>query len=110
MKKNVVKLSESQLRNIIRESISEFRNMDDYLDMRYGDDIRKIYGQQFKEVLSHLEMAMNIMNNIDETEYGNYSDDVGEKLAEMYDKIETCAIDVKSFINGEFVTSLFPRG
>ena len=68
-----------------------------------------LYKKEFEQILSHLNAAMDILNNVDENDYESLMNAAGEKKNKMYDALETTAHDVKSFINGDFITQHLPK-
>lgn len=119
MKKNTIKLNEPKLKKIVAESVRKVLreyNEDLYdsiaADARYGDGVYPepdIYNKQFLEIKSHLEAAEQLLIAIDETDYESISDMAGEKLVEMYNKLEEVVGDLDTFISGDFVVSQYPK-
>lgn len=54
-----------------------------------------------KQLISYFNSAMQILNKMDPSEYGNHSDEVDWFFHDIYDFLEEYAIRIKNFANGD---------
>jgi hypothetical protein len=123
MAKKAIKLNEAQLRNMIAKSIrraikEEYDGLDPVGEKVWGDyqaDARangeaqaawqylQSCSQALNELKSHFKASREIINKIDSTEFGHYSDDVDDFLAELYNFLEENEHRIERFSRGEFL-------
>lgn len=123
MKKNTIKLSEAQLRSMIAKSVrraikEEYDGLGSVGEKVWGDyqadaiasgeaqaawHYLQSCSQALNELKSHFQASMEIINKIDPTEFGYYSDDVDGFLDELYNFLEKNEYRIKEFSSGEFL-------
>lgn len=107
MKKNVIRLSESQLKNIVAKSTKSI--LKEYYKEEEKFPPVDIYEDQFKGALSHIESAMKILEDIDPSDFEPFENTVDEKLYEMYKKLDDIRLELSDCADGDYVLSLYPK-